>query len=97
MFKKIAIVAAASLALVTSACAQGYHRGGHYHGGYGSGWVGPVVGGAIIGGVIGSLAAPRYYAAPPIYVSPPVYAPSCYNRFLGHDAYSRPVYDRICR
>jgi hypothetical protein len=105
MFKKIALMSAVIVTLSSGAYAQGYHRGGHgggyYGGGYGGGWAAPFVGGAIIGGILGSMTAPRYYAPPPVYVAPSyapplVYAPACYNRFLGYDAYGRPVHDRVC-
>lgn len=90
---KTAIVLALAATLVsTSALAQGYRR--DYRGGGGN-WVAPLVGGLIIGGVVGNaMSQPQVVDPVPVYVEPPI---SCWNEFVGYDAWRRAVYRRVCR
>lgn len=92
--KKIVAVALAATFISTAAMAQGYHRD-HRDGGGGGGWVAPLVGGLIIGGVVGNaMSQPQVVDPVPVYVEPPI---SCWNEFVGYDAWRRAVYRRVCR
>jgi hypothetical protein len=66
--KKI-LVALALLAVVGSADAHGYYRGGRCC--WGGGWIAPLA----VGGLIGyELSRPHYYEPPPVIIQqPPVY------------------------
>lgn len=68
--RKLALTAAALLALTNAAHADWNHRYGPRpgYGGGGGGWVAPLVGGLIIGGAIGAMAQPRVEEVPPYHV-----------------------------
>jgi hypothetical protein len=106
--KKTLIALAATIALTTTAQADGWgYRHGpcnfngcggyyeHYRGGGGDNWAAPLVGGLIIGGMLGAMSQQRYQEVPPYHVEcrpEPIY--DRYGQFLGYQrqCYNVPNY-----